>query len=97
MSAIDAAHALPHSGRMRKRTRLQPVDRKEAILQAAVLVYRRDGMAGLLRDRVAAEAGVSTGLVTTYYRPFMVLVEAVIKHDAMRNAVAEIMAKQAAR
>lgn len=52
---------------MTRQKRLTPADRKRDILDAAVRLAHRGGYHILTRDRVAAEAGVATGLVSTYY------------------------------
>lgn len=48
-------------------SRLQPDERRAAILQAAVDLAVRDGYRALTRDDVAKEAGTSTGLVSRYF------------------------------
>lgn len=47
--------------------RMQPVDRKAQILNAAVTLSIREGWGTITRDKVAASAGVSAGLVTKYF------------------------------
>lgn len=59
-------------------TRLQPDDRRAAILSAAVDLAVREGYRALTRDRVAEEAGTSTGLVSRYFLHMDLLREAVL-------------------
>lgn len=47
--------------------RLKPDDRYNQILDAAVRVAERTGYRSLKREDVAAEAGVSNGLVSHYF------------------------------
>jgi len=65
-----------------KRLRLEPSERADNILAAAVAVALREGFRGITRDQVAAEANSSVGLIYTYYRSMDSL-----RDEVMRVAV----------
>ncbi|MEY2956877.1 MAG: TetR family transcriptional regulator C-terminal domain-containing protein [Gemmobacter sp.] len=62
----DAA-TTPTPDSLRPRTRIQQKNR-EAILDAALGVFARDGFAGATLDRIAAEAGLSKPNLLYYFR-----------------------------
>lgn len=65
-----------------KRLRLEPSERADNILAAAVAVALRDGFQNVTRDKVAAEANSSVGLIYTYYRSMDIL-----RDEVMRIAI----------
>lgn len=67
-----------------ERKRLKPALRKEAILNAAIELAEADGLQRITRDRVAAAAGVSMGLVSHYYKTVPQL-----RRDIMRRAISQ--------
>jgi AcrR family transcriptional regulator len=48
--------------------KLQPAERKQQILQAALLLLKQQGVDALTRDRVAAEANVANGSVNVHFK-----------------------------
>ena len=75
-----------------KRLRLEPSERADNILAAAVAVALRDGFRGLTRDQVAAEANSSVGLIYTYYRSMDALRDEVMR-VAVRDKHLDIVAQ----
>ena len=73
-------------------SRLQPDERRAAILQAAVQLAESDGWLTLTRDNVAQAAGVSPGLVSWYYLATSLLRDAVMQH-AVDNGLLLIVAE----
>jgi len=67
---------------MTERKRLDPTDRRQLILNAAVSLAKKDHFEWLTRSAVAAAAGVSPGLVSNYFAPFVEL-----KREVLREAV----------
>jgi AcrR family transcriptional regulator len=68
------------------------VDRRQAILDAAIAVIARRGVRGLRVEQVAAEAGVAVSLIYYYFGNRNGLVRATLDHAnerAARSAVAE--------
>lgn len=59
--------------------RKAPADRHAMILQAAINVAKREGLAKLTRDAVAKESNVSCGLVNRYFNTMPQLRRAVIR------------------
>lgn len=59
--------------------RMKPAERRESIVQAALRVAERDGYHMMRRDAVAESAGVSMGLVTTYFGTMQQLRRAVMR------------------
>lgn len=62
--------------------RLDPKDRKAQILDVAVQLAEKIGVAGLRRDAIAEAAGVADGLVSRYFNTMTQL-----KRAVMRRAV----------
>lgn len=62
--------------------RLQPDERRAAILQAAIRLAESDGWLALSRDAVATAAGVSPGLVSWYF-----LATSLLRDEVMQHAV----------
>lgn len=52
---------------MNERTRLDPKDRKAAILDAAVVVAAQHGHEKVTREAVASQAGCSQALISSYF------------------------------
>ena len=52
------------------RKRMTPEQRKNEILQAAILLAEAEGIESLTRDEVASEADCAVGLVSHYFNPF---------------------------
>lgn len=67
---------------MNNRKRLQPKERRKQLIASAVRLAERIGYDRITRNGVAEEAGVSTGLVTHYFRTMKQLQRA-----TMREAV----------
>ncbi len=63
-------------------TRMQPKDRKEQILLAAVELSKSSNYMRVTRDQIAEKAGVAMGLVTYYFSTM-----AQLRRDVMRYAV----------
>lgn len=63
-------------------SRLQPDERRAAILQAAIRLAESDGWLSLSRDAVATAAGVSPGLVSFYF-----LATQLLRDELMQAAV----------
>lgn len=76
----------------KKRKRLNPDVRKENILDAAATVATANGYKHITRDLVAKEAGVSAGLVTTYFNTMPQLRRDLIRY-AIRNNLQKIIAQ----
>lgn len=74
------------------RTRLQPEERRAAILAAAMRLAREQGYTNVRRDAVAVEADVSAGLVTTYFSTMAKLRRAIMR-AAVAQGVVEIVAQ----
>lgn len=49
------------------RTRMTPTDRQQAIIDAALRVAKRKGLANVTKVEVATEAGCAQGLVSHYF------------------------------
>lgn len=73
-------------------TRLQPEDRRAAILEAALTLAKLHGYRALTRDTVASAAGVSPGLVTRYYY-HMDLLRSEVVSEAVRLGLPNIVAE----
>jgi len=69
---------------VQEQKRLEPKERREQILNAAVDIARTEGFHKLTRDGVAERAKVSYGLVTRYFGTIETL-----KQHVMRRAVAD--------
>jgi AcrR family transcriptional regulator len=63
-----------------------PLDRRQAILDAAVAVIARRGVRGLRVEQVAAEAGVAVSLIYYYFVNRAGLVRATLDHANERVA-----------
>ena len=71
--------------------RLEPTERRDQILKAAVDLAKEKGYHALTRDGVAVQAGVSFGLVTRYYGAIDTLKQKVMD-EAVRTGILEIIA-----
>jgi AcrR family transcriptional regulator len=71
--------------------RLEPAERKALILDAAIKVARRYGLAATSRNRVAAQAQVSPALVSSYFTSMALMRKAVVEH-AVEHEVLPIIA-----
>lgn len=80
-ATVNSGYAAPMS---KAYTRLDPTERKEQILAAAVRLALATSCRDLTRDAVAFEAGVSCGLVNTYFPRV-----AELREEVMRVAVRE--------
>lgn len=74
------------------RTRLAPPKRKEEIMQAALVCAERDGYMRMTREVIAAEAGVSPGIVSHYLGTMINLRRAVMRR-AVSQRIAAIVAE----
>lgn len=72
--------------------RMDPVDRRAQILDAAVGMAEDVGFQKITRDGVAVRAGVAMGLVTRYFGTMIQLRRAVMR-SAVRNEVIPIVAE----
>lgn len=63
-------------------------DRARDILEAAILVTREHGLAGLSRPRLAERLGCSPALITHYWGPMSALVDAVVQEALTREDLA---------
>jgi AcrR family transcriptional regulator len=63
-----------------------PLDRRQAILDAAIAVIARRGVRGLRVEQVAAEAGVAVSLIYYYFANRNGLVKATLDHANERAA-----------
>lgn len=73
-------------------TRLQPDDRRAAILEAALTLAKLHGYRALTRDMVADAAGVSPALITRYFYAFPLLQSEVVS-EAVRLGLPELVAE----
>src|SRR3569832_240243 len=75
-------------------TRAEPDARRRSLIEATTRVLARDGAAGASVRTIAAEAGVSPGLVGHYFGGVDALVAATYQHvgarvsDALHDAIA---------
>ncbi|UDF05204.1 TetR/AcrR family transcriptional regulator [Asticcacaulis sp. AND118] len=67
----------------KKRVRLSPDVRRDALLQAAYDLFSRHGYADTRMDDVAAAAGVSKGTVYLYFPTKEALFEALLRRDVL--------------
>lgn len=72
--------------------RMQPDDRRDRILDAAMSVAIRSGYRAMTRDDVAEEAGVSAGLITRYFY-HMDLLRAEVVAAAVERGVLSLVAE----
>jgi AcrR family transcriptional regulator len=72
--------------------RLDPKQRTQQILNAAVRVAKKSGYLNITREAVAAEAGCSIGLVTLRFETMTQLKRAVIR-QAVKERVLEVIAQ----
>lgn len=75
-----------------KKKRQSPEIRKPELLRVAVELSRRHGYNKITRDAIAAEAGVSMGLVTLYLGT-MANLRRDIMRAAVRDGIVEIVAQ----
>jgi AcrR family transcriptional regulator len=73
------------------RSRLEPNDRRDALLACAVALAESDGYGKVNRSTVADRAGVSPGIVSHYFGTVRELREAVMEH-AIAHSVLAIVA-----
>lgn len=71
--------------------RLDPSERKARILDAAVEVARKHGVASTSRKRVAEQAGVSPALVSAYFTTMAKMRRAVVR-QAIQQEILPIVA-----
>lgn len=85
-------------GRTLKPRRQDPEVRRAQILEAAARSFRSHGLQGSTVDRIAAEAGVSVGLLYRFFASKAAIVEAIVAADLERQlAQAIALLKEAAR
>lgn len=72
--------------------RMDPLDRREQILDAAVGMAKDVGFQKITRDGVAIRAGVAMGLVTRYFGTMCQLRRAVMR-SAVKNEVISVIAE----
>ena len=72
----------------RKRRKAEPEARRQAILDAGLVVFARDGFAAARLDAVAARAGIAKGTIYLYFRDKEDLFEQIV-----RGAVAPVLAQ----
>ncbi|RZJ26198.1 MAG: TetR family transcriptional regulator [Haliea sp.] len=77
---------------MAKIKRLLPDDRKEQLLNVALKLAEKDGLAGLQRAAIAEAAGVSVGLVTWRFGT-MVKCRREVMRAAIQRRVMRIIAE----
>ena len=71
-------------------TRMSPAERREAIVDAALTVMLRQGMAATTARDVAAEMGTSSGLIHHYFASMDELHAAAFERAAViRNSLSE--------
>jgi AcrR family transcriptional regulator len=73
-------------------TRLDPKERKSQLLDVALLHAQNKGLNGLRRDAIAADAGVSDGLVSRYFNTMKQLRRAVMR-AAINRQILPIIAE----
>ena len=69
---------MPHLTTNRRGTRRQPEASRRAILQAALVAFAQEGIAGARMDAIAAAAGVNKALLYYYFRDKEALYGAVL-------------------
>lgn len=74
------------------RIRLSPQERRDAILNAAVTLAKTEGYNRISREAIAAAAGVSPGLVTTYFNTMPQLRRDLMRY-AVRHNIVEVIAQ----
>lgn len=72
--------------------KLQPKERREIILKAAIELARRDGYNKITRDNIAKQAGMANGTVTLYFKTMTQLRRALMR-AAIAGEVLEIIAQ----
>lgn len=77
------------------RSRYEPIDRQNRILQAAVQIARRFGVASITRDAVAIKAECSGGLVNHYFGSMDGLRREVKRVARTDKSLAEVLRKHA--
>src|SRR4051794_17248713 len=74
-------------------SRGRPEESRAAILQAAVVEFAREGVAGARTDAIARSAGVNKALLYYYFKDKEALYDAVLNHvfsgarEAVQNAL----------
>lgn len=79
---------------MKKRTRLDPVDRKQEILNAAMRLSSKIGYSSITRSAVAKEAGIADRLVSYYFNTVFQLKKSVIKSAILRAESYSLIAEK---
>lgn len=74
------------------KSRANPILRKEQILDVAIELARKDGCHKITRDNIAHKAGVSEGLVSSYFGTMSNLKRSVMR-AAIARGIPEIIAK----
>lgn len=72
--------------------RLHPLDRKPLLVNAALAAAAEHGYRRMTRDDVAAQGGVSAGLVSRYFGTMAKLRRTVMR-EAVKRGVASIVAE----
>jgi AcrR family transcriptional regulator len=72
--------------------RIEPKAREQMLLDAAIRLAKRVGLARITRDGIALEAGVATGLVS-YSLGNMVSVRRAVMIEAIRGRHVELVAQ----
>lgn len=90
MSGKEGCEACGHKGPTYKR--LGKGKRREEILNAAVEVAKQKGYPNITREEIAERAGVSSGLVTTYFDSMTRLKRELMQH-AVELEILEIIAQ----
>lgn len=74
------------------RKRLEPLDRRQQILDAAIDQAREQGFQNVTREGIARKAECSDGLVSSYFNTMSQLKRALMR-EAIRSEVLEIVAQ----
>ena len=77
-------------------SRMKPMERREQILAAAIVIATRDGFNALTRDGVAEQAKVATGMVNHVFNTMGKLRKAVMKaavHREIKSIIAAGLAE----
>lgn len=72
--------------------RMKPADRTQLLLDVAVQLAQRHGLANLTRDQIAEAAGVAQGLVTTRLGTMAEMRRAVMR-QAVKREILSIVAE----
>ena len=72
----------------KKRERMDPRDRRAAILSAAITEAEKVGYQNVRRENIAARAGVSVGLISKYFKTMGQLKRDIVRHGVKSGNVA---------